>query len=193
MAEIVHSEMVRVLAKSGNSIAYQMSGSDAHLLHMAVGISGEAAELLDAYVISTEQDIDLDLVNVKEELGDLEFYIEGFRRGIRVTRDEVHEVHPNPFQNEYNQQAPWMCVHLSVASGELLDLVKKATVYRKEVPAEKLMELLAKIDHILGYIRELEGFGYQEILDGNIDKLGKRYKGFQYSDKAAQVRADKVS
>jgi NTP pyrophosphatase (non-canonical NTP hydrolase) len=40
--------MVKALVKSGEVIANEMTGSNAHLLHMAVGIAGEAGELLDA-------------------------------------------------------------------------------------------------------------------------------------------------
>ena len=43
-----HSEMVKALAKNGETIAAEIDGADAHLLHMAVGVSGEAGELLDA-------------------------------------------------------------------------------------------------------------------------------------------------
>ncbi len=41
-------DMVRALAKPGEKIAAEITGLDAHLLHMIVGISGESGELLDA-------------------------------------------------------------------------------------------------------------------------------------------------
>ena len=43
-----HSAMVRALAKSGETIRKELTASDAHIVHMAMGISGEAGELLDA-------------------------------------------------------------------------------------------------------------------------------------------------
>lgn len=85
---IAHSEMVRTLVKDGKLIAQEMEASDAHLMHMAIGISGEAGELLDAIkkrVIYRKQ---LDLENVLEELGDIEFYLEGLRQGVGITREE---------------------------------------------------------------------------------------------------------
>lgn len=87
-----------------------------HLLHMAVGIAGEAAEILEAVVgfLATGT---LDRENAVEELGDLEFYIEGFRQGIEVPRDYT--------------------------------------------------------------------------LSHNLQKLAVRYQGYQYSNEAAQKRADK--
>jgi len=83
-----HSDMVRRLAKDGAVIAQQMTGYDAHLLHMAVGISGEAGELLDAIKKAVIYQKPLDRVNVVEELGDLEFYMEGLRQGLNITREQ---------------------------------------------------------------------------------------------------------
>ncbi len=114
---IKHEEMVRALAKPGADITNEMTADDAHLLHMAVGVSGEAGELLDAVKKKVIYRKDLDLVNVIEELGDLEFYMEGLRQGLGITREQC--------------------------------------------------------------------------LAANINKLGKRYQNFEYSDKKAQTRADK--
>jgi len=55
-----------------------------HLIHMAVGIFGEAAELLDAVYQHVAGLEELNVENVIEELGDTEFYIEGFRQGLLV-------------------------------------------------------------------------------------------------------------
>ena len=88
-----------------------------HLLHMAIGVFGEAAELLDGIFGHIDRDEPLDMENVIEELGDIEFFLEGFRQGVNTTRAKT---------------------------------------------------LLA-----------------------NVNKLGKRYKDLEYSDQAAQNRADK--
>lgn len=85
---IKHDEMVRGLAKSGNVIAAEMTGEDAHLIHMAIGISGEAGELLDAIKKKVIYRKPLDLENCKEELGDLEFFLEGIRQGLGITREQ---------------------------------------------------------------------------------------------------------
>lgn len=114
---IEHDKMVKSLAKSGNTIAAEITGADAHMIHMAIGISGEAGELLDAVKKRVIYRKELDRDNVLEELGDLEFYMEGLRQGLGITR--------------------------------------------------------------------------QECIDANIAKPGVRYQGLQYSDKAAQERADK--
>lgn len=115
--KIDHADMVKTLAKSGDVIVAELNGHNAHLLHMAVGISGEAGELLDAVKKAAIYNKPIDRENVIEELGDLEFYMEGLRQGLNIAREET--------------------------------------------------------------------------IEGNINKLGKRYEGFKYSDSAAQARADK--
>jgi NTP pyrophosphatase (non-canonical NTP hydrolase) len=85
---IKHDEMVKSLAKSGSAIAAEMTGNDAHLMHMAIGICGESGELLDAIKKKVIYRKDLDRENVIEELGDLEFYLEGIRQGLGLTREE---------------------------------------------------------------------------------------------------------
>lgn len=118
---VTHSEMVAKLMKPGSQLMEQLTPKKIALLHMAVGISGESGELLDAikkYAIYNRQNVAPDWTNLKEELGDLEFYMEG--------------------------------------------------------------------------MRQLLGFSRQEILDANMTKLAVRYKDFNYSDKAAEERADKA-
>ena len=115
---INHSDMVAQLAKPGQDIVDQLTAGDAHTLHMAVGISGESGELLDAVKKAVMYRKQIDMENIIEELGDLEFYMEGLRQGLGITREET--------------------------------------------------------------------------IEANIEKLGKRYKGHNYSDQQAQDRADKA-
>jgi len=109
--------MVRGLAKPGEQILQEMSPKQAHGMHMAIGIAGEAGELLDAIKKNCIYQKPLDTENVLEELGDIEFYLEGLRQSLGITREET--------------------------------------------------------------------------LEANIKKLGVRYDGHQYSNQAAQDRADK--
>ena len=67
---ITHQELVSKLVKDGRLILNEMSPISAHLLHMAVGISGEAGELLDAIKKNAIYGRALDVNNVIEELGD---------------------------------------------------------------------------------------------------------------------------
>ena len=87
--DIKFSNMVAALAKSGEDITNEMNPTKAHILHMAVGIAGEAGELLDAIKKAVIYNKPLDMENVIEELGDLEFYMEGLRQGVSVTREQT--------------------------------------------------------------------------------------------------------
>jgi NTP pyrophosphatase (non-canonical NTP hydrolase) len=88
MSKITHPEMVAALAKPGHQIAAELTAVDAHQLHMAVGISGEAGELLDAIKKAVIYRKPLDVINVIEELGDLEFYMEGLRQSLSISRED---------------------------------------------------------------------------------------------------------
>lgn len=116
---IEFQDMVRTLAKPGADIIASLTPEKAHLLHMAIGIAGEAGELLDAIKKHVIYNKEPDLKNIVEELGDLEFYMEGMRDKLGIHREF--------------------------------------------------------------------------ILRQNMYKLEERYKGFKYTDKAAQDRADKVA
>lgn len=85
----LHSEMVQVLCKSGELIRSELTAQDAHNLHMVVGISGEAGELLDAIKKAVIYRKPIDMENVIEELGDLEFYMEGLRQSFGITRSQT--------------------------------------------------------------------------------------------------------
>ena len=101
MNPIQYSTFVGTCAKSGELIANSMTPSDAHILHMAVGISGEAGELLDAIKKAVIYKKPLDLTNVIEELGDLEFYLEGLRSYLRVDRQYTIDLNVEKLRKRY--------------------------------------------------------------------------------------------
>ena len=82
-------EMTLALAKDGQQIINELTPEKADLLHMAVGVSGEAGELLDAVKKAVIYNKEMDLVNIVEELGDLEFYMSKIRQIVGVTREEI--------------------------------------------------------------------------------------------------------
>lgn len=86
-----HAAMVHHLKKPGEAIQAQLTPDKVDVLHMAVGISGEAGELLDAVKKHTVYNKELDRKNIVEELGDLEFYMEGLRQRLKISREETLE------------------------------------------------------------------------------------------------------
>lgn len=111
-------KMTIALAKDGEQIKQEITPEQANLLHMSVGAAGEAAELLDAIKKHTIYQKPLDIENIKEELGDLLFYMSNLMQSV--------------------------------------------------------------------------GLSFEEILQHNIDKLSVRYSKGSYSNAQAQERADKV-
>lgn len=91
MLESKYDKMTAALSKTGSAIIKELNPIKADLLHMAVGVSGEAGELLDAVKKAVIYNKPLDHENMIEELGDLEFYMSRVRQLIGVTRDEVLE------------------------------------------------------------------------------------------------------
>lgn len=89
--EIVYSEIVNTLAKDGQLIINGLTRETMHRLHMAVGVAGEAGELLGAIKKESVYNKPIDRANVVEELGDLEFYMEGLRQSLDITREETLE------------------------------------------------------------------------------------------------------
>lgn len=118
MIEALHAQLVAGLAKDPRDILTLMTPAKADLLHATLGVVSEAGELADAIKKHTMYSQPLDIANVVEELGDLEFFLEMLRQRLCLSREVT--------------------------------------------------------------------------LSGNIDKLGKRYPGGQYSDKLAKARLDKV-
>lgn len=187
---IEHEHMVAVLAKEGQLIVNEMTAMDAHNMHMAVGISGEVGELLEAFNAVFSHGKDMDRVNVVEELGDAEFYIEGLRQGYCITRAETLEgirVIDNDSVNSLIGVSNGIVIHAS----QILDIVKKGVIYRKAIPREVIVDGLGWLEFYLDRARTILNITREETIEANINKLGIRYAGFEYSDESAQKRADK--
>lgn len=92
LVEEQHLHMVGQLAKPGQAILQAMTPDQMHALHMAVGISGEAGEVLDIVKkIAVYQKPMTSEMRVKlvEELGDIEFYLRGLYAGTGISRQEA--------------------------------------------------------------------------------------------------------
>ena len=85
------AQLAADLAKPGSQIALDLAQNPAacHLLHMAVGVSGEAGELLDAVKKAVIYQKPLDRENVIEELGDLRFYMAGLMNALNISEAEL--------------------------------------------------------------------------------------------------------
>ena len=84
-----HSEMVEDLVKPGEEILASLDPGKAHLLHMLLALPGEVGELVDALKKWLIYGKDLDLENLLEEMGDIEFYLEGIRQYFGMSREQA--------------------------------------------------------------------------------------------------------
>lgn len=82
-------KMTLALAKDGNQIKQELTPKQCNLIHMGLGVSTEANELLDAIKKHTIYQKPLDVENVKEELGDLLFYMSNLMQTIGLSFEEV--------------------------------------------------------------------------------------------------------
>jgi NTP pyrophosphatase (non-canonical NTP hydrolase) len=93
-ARITYGEFVATLAK-------KLPTEADDLMHAAVGISGEAGELLDAIKKHWVYNKPLDYENIKEELGDLLFYITAMMLLTRVDLQGVLDANIQKLQKRY--------------------------------------------------------------------------------------------
>lgn len=96
-----HSQMVAGLCKNGEEIRGTMTGAQMHALHMAIGISGESGEIIDAIKKWCVYQGVLSVDNIIEELGDLEFYMEGLRQAFGIEREATLEANHRKLGKRY--------------------------------------------------------------------------------------------
>jgi NTP pyrophosphatase (non-canonical NTP hydrolase) len=79
------SEMVKALAKPGYQLLEEMTPRKAHLNHMIIGLCGEVGEIADCIKKYTMYQKNLDVDNLKEEIGDLLFYTFGILNELEIS------------------------------------------------------------------------------------------------------------
>lgn len=84
-----HADMVTALVKSGDDILDTLSPQAVNLWYGVTGVVGEAGELIDAVKKHVIYGKKLDIDNIIEELGDIEFYMEQVRQELNITREQT--------------------------------------------------------------------------------------------------------
>jgi NTP pyrophosphatase (non-canonical NTP hydrolase) len=99
--EELHAAMVAKLKKPGKEILKLLTPEQCDLIHMGMGIAGEAGELLDAIKKHTIYNQDIDMENIIEELGDIEWYLAGLRASLLITRERTLRQNMNKLATRY--------------------------------------------------------------------------------------------
>lgn len=186
LAHVPYSQFVAALAKPGQAIVDSMTAEKAHMLHMAVGIAGEAGELLAAVIDNAHFGTELDRTNMIEELGDVEFYLEGLSQAVGLT-PAVFNAPLRLIRREVHASV------LSVIAADLLDLVKKHVIYGKPLDKASINAKMTGLSYELTCLQATISVSREEVIAANKSKLGVRYSSGSYSDKQAQERADKAA
>lgn len=105
MTDITHPELVKALVKPPAKIDEQMNLIKLDMVHAVLGISGEAGELLDAIKKHVIYDKALDIDNVIEELGDLEFYLEQLRQRLGISRELTLNANISKLKKRYESMS----------------------------------------------------------------------------------------
>ena len=77
------------------------SRDELHLLHCVVGLAGEIGELQDLVKRAVFYGQELNVANIVEELGDLEWYAAGIRHLLGITQSEVQNLNITKLAKRY--------------------------------------------------------------------------------------------
>ena len=84
-----YSKFVKSRTKPPSDIVKTFDASKAGLVHAIMGLSGEVGELLNPIKNVLVPNKELDMDNIVEELGDIEFYLEMLRQELDLTREFI--------------------------------------------------------------------------------------------------------
>lgn len=72
-----------------------------NMLHMALGMSTEAGEILDTFKKTLAYGKELDVVNIKEEVGDIMWYLSNLLSIMNIDFEDVLETNANKLLARY--------------------------------------------------------------------------------------------
>ena len=156
---------VSSIVKPGLEIHASLDAVKCHILHMTLGIMDEFFEIERAVINHDEE-------NIKEEIGDLLFYIEGCR--LYFPRQSA--IPPRPDMRE--------------TLGALASTVKKWTMYNQPLDIERFNHLLLALQGYAEETAQCHHFDLKDVYAHNMKKLSARYP-VGYSDRDALERKDK--
>jgi len=125
-----YEQFVRSIVKPGHDILLQLTPLQASILHMAVGVSGEAGELLDAVKKHAIYQKQLDFDNVREEAGDILFYLTGLLNELGLTLNECIEANVEKLSKRYPEKR--YTNEAAIARADKLDVVDEPVALKDD-------------------------------------------------------------
>lgn len=184
--------MIHDFAEYQTKVARTMSGDGDANLRLAVwamGLSGEAAEVLDYF---DQGGGDLDILT--KELGDVCWYISalcehnGFELGHVAGEPLVSDFLDTVLLDESVSRPD---ISLSIAAGSTVDYIKKVVGHGHDLDRDRLQRDLRIVLHLVAEIAESQAISLEDVLGRNIAKLEKRYKA-GFSTEASKARVDQA-
>jgi NTP pyrophosphatase (non-canonical NTP hydrolase) len=162
------------------------------LLHAAMGLSSELAEIQTMVDSSVPETGGIDVVNLKEEMGDLLWYMGVIVDVMKFDPDEVFASRQEGYGAEEDREHAVSClqarVHgMVVEVGTLVDFFKKTLMYGKILSRESVFQSLTVLDMEINSALILYGIAIDSARERNIEKLRARY-GEKFTEAAALER-----
>ena len=125
-----YEQFVQSIVKPGHDILVQLTPLQASILHMAVGVSGEAGELLDAVKKHAIYQKQLDFDNIREEAGDILFYLTGLLNELGLTLNECIEANVEKLSKRYPEKR--YTNEAAIARADKLDVVEEPVALKDD-------------------------------------------------------------
>lgn len=157
------------------------------LLHGALGLASELAEIRQM----ADQDV-IDAVNLKEEIGDVFWYMGIMVDELKADPDDVFNqstiiLAKRDDPEERREMLNFLVNGMTIAIGEGIDLLKKSLMYGKELNINGLIQKLKNVNDYSEASLRLYGLTSESSRERNIEKLRARY-GEKFTEAAALER-----
>lgn len=93
--------------------------------------------------------------------------------------------------DERDQMLNHAVMGIAGESGEVVDVIKKHTIYGKPLNLSNVIEELGDEFFYMVFLMQTLNISFKDVLQANMDKLGKRYSSGAYTNEQAIKRADK--
>lgn len=155
------------------------------LLHAALGVAGEAAELIAAL----DDPRGVDWINVAEEIGDYVWFLAMLTRHLDLRVDEA-ELATEALSPARASSPPHMALAKALTrhAGEIVDTIKRWVIYQAELDRQRLEAEVLEAWYMATSAATVAGWSLDSITDTNIAKLWEKRYPDGYNDVQANLR-----